>query len=173
MLHGFPVKIVRTNKGEAGIADTLKLMRELANDGAHSWEVRYSAAQIVGNAPERDQYAEAKAIFDFTQHYNTYRHDPDRIELLHDPRVTLALIREDGAAANDCDDYTILAASMLKTIGYRVKLRAVALKPSTQFSHVYLLVNVYGRWVPFDAIRKDVKFGWESPRVGRTMDLEV
>ena len=167
MSNSFSTKIKNLGSGKEVVHNTLLRMKQLILDGAKNWEVRYAASQLVKDIPERDDFKEVNAIFKYVQHYARYTKDPYRVELLHSPEISLRLIREDGYAALDCDDYTILGLSLAKALGYQVALKVVSTQPSRKFHHVYGLVNTQDRWYPFDAIRRTVPLGWESPNITR------
>lgn len=87
-----------------------------------------------------------------------YVRDIRGVETLHDP-VTLLKI-----GAGDCDDKSLLLASLLLSIGHKVRFVAVAFEPD-QFSHVWLQVNCYGRWIDLEPT-EPIQFGQRIPARG-------
>lgn len=78
-----------------------------------------------------------------------------------------------GIIASNCDDYTVLLLSLLKSIGYPVKLRATSYIPSKKLSHVYGMVRIYGEWFPIDGIKGNGYVGWEAPGVTSKLDWPI
>lgn len=173
MLNSYPNRTAEIGTGEQAVHNTLLHMRKLILDGAKNWEVRYAAAQLVKDIPERNDIKEVNTVFKYIQHYARYTKDPWGVELLHSPEVSLRLIREDGFASLDCDDYTILGLALVKVLGYNVALKVVSTQPNRKFHHVYGLVNIQGRWWPFDAIRREKPLGWESDKITRQGTMKI
>ena len=96
--------------------------------------------------------------------------DKDRIEVpcfdieTEDGYVYLP---EADATVSNCDDGTILLGSMLRAVGYPVRLRVIQDNASTTWSHIYLLVGTPPmgptRWVALDWSVPDKPPGWEAP----------
>lgn len=108
----------------AGIAATLQtpagsLRSEphrdyLAAVDARDPEINVLASQLVKGCVTRDQACEADSIARFVADRIDYRNDPDGgRDYIKPPRQTLA------ATAGDCEDKTILAVSLLETLGIR------------------------------------------------------
>lgn len=173
MLNKVPSKRFDIGTGEKSVTITLAHMKRLIHEGAGNWEVRHAAVQLVRDVPERNQIREAMAIFKFVRHYARYTRDPFKIEMITSPELSLRLIRNDGFAALDCDDYTVLGLSLLKALGYPVRLKVVSTNPARKFNHVYGLVKLYNKWIPFDAIRKDKPLGWETKHITRSKVVDI
>lgn len=115
---------------------------------------------------ERDRWAEAVAVFGWVRAHVRYTGDAYGIDTYQTGRRTLEL------RAGDCDDFTILIASMLLVIGHPVRLKSIELvqQPEPGFSHIYpqVLVGTHQEWRALDASSSRVP-GWEvSPtRIAR------
>jgi len=96
-----------------------------------------------------------------------YTRDIHHVELLHSARRMLEL------RAGDCDDMTILLASMIKSIGHPVRLVLVGFNPRNKklFSHIYLEALCKGLWIPLDATMNR-PMGW-APRADHKEILRV
>lgn len=147
-------------KGYRGTMHTAEQVKRLIREGARDFYVRQRAIDILlarGVRP-KNYLGEINALFQWVQRNIRYTRDPFRVEVLHSPRRMLEL------QAGDCDDMTILLGSMLESIGHPVRLVITGpnpLKPRL-FSHIYLEVHHYGRWIPLDATMPH-PMGW-SPR---------
>lgn len=86
--------------------------------------------------------------------------DPPGLEWVQDPAVTLW-----QSPAGDCDDKAVLLASLLRGMGFQVRLVLIGTNPRKprQLSHVYVEVLHAGRWVPLDGKVPDALPGWAYP----------
>ncbi len=97
----------------------------LAAVDARDAQINVLASQLVRGCATRDQACEADSIARFVADRIDYRNDPDGgRDYIKPPRQTLA------AQAGDCEDKTILAVSLLETLGIR---SVMAFEPG----HVY------------------------------------
>lgn len=167
-----PVRRVNVGRGDEAIFNTMALMRSIILKSAGNYYVRRWAEKIIEGTP-RDDAARMEAIARFLTRNSHYVKDPHHLEQLKTPLVSLQLFEVGEPAMLDCDDYCILAGSLLMSIGIPVALRVAAYRPPGAFSHVYLLVRVRNQWVPLDLTRPEYPIGWEPPGAIRTKDLEV
>lgn len=87
---------------------------------------------------------------------------------------------ESDVIVRQCDDYVILTAALLQSVGYAVRMRVIQTKDAPDFNHIYLMVQLpkgaphAGRWVALDA-SVDRPAGWEAPKsiIKRVRDFEV
>jgi transglutaminase-like putative cysteine protease len=143
-------------------------MQALVNgpEGARSWIVRRAALDAVRGV-ERGMH-EIDAVFDWVKRNIEFRGENG--ETLQSPQVTLQ------AGAGDCDCQSMLAAAMLKWLGYETRFRTVALRDSpSEFSHVYVEVRDKrtGEWVPLDTTVVRAYPGWQPEDVARTQSYPV
>lgn len=156
-----PVPVYRatlsaTPGGAAGNFHTLRLMRQMIDAGAVDPRVMSAAHSIIWLAPERDEVAEACALYEFVRDNVRYVRDVVGVETLCDPAMTLQ--RQVG----DCDDQTVLMCALLESCGYPTRL-IMAGYSGADFEHVYAQVHVRGEWVTVDPIERAQCFGWEAP----------
>lgn len=134
---------------------TIRVMRSLVENAKHSAPIIDAAVSIIYLTPQKDQLAEACAIFDYVRDSIRYVRDVFGTETLADPRTTL--LRKVG----DCDDQSTLLAALLEAVGYRTRF-VVAGYSSTNYEHVYVQVFVRGQWFNCDPT-EDKPFGWAPP----------
>lgn len=151
--------------GREGVRATLKLMARLARDGSTTLPVRLAALQIVQGLPQRDRPAEVSALHQFVRDHIRYVRDPVGVETLHAPEQVLALKQ------GDCDDKSILLASLLDAIGHPARYHAVGFRPGV-FQHVYVEARIGGRWVALETTEPR-PMGWAPPGVVEHMILNV
>jgi len=129
--------------GMAGTEKTLATMRELVNRGKVNPAIRQAATTVAFLQPEKDHRAEAEAIFNEVRDGIRYMRDVHGVETLQEPQITLAV------RYGDCDDQTVLLASMLESVGIATRF-VVAGYRDQNYEHVYLQAWL-GEWVNMDA----------------------
>lgn len=143
--------------GPEGVRVTLELMRGLAKAGRINPEVRATADGLVRGLGQQDFTGEVNALFQYVRDQIRYIQDPNDVERLSAPEITLA----DGSG--DCDDKAVLLASLLESIGHPARFVAVAFTPDN-FEHVYVETKIGARWIPLEST-EPVQMGWEPPGV--------
>ncbi len=141
--------------GIPGIGVTLDMMRRLSREGRKSMEVRDCALGLTAMLASKDYSGEVRALHAFVRDQIRYVNDPEDCELLQTPDKTLEL------GVGDCDDKSILLASLLGSIGYEVRYRAVGFEPGL-FEHVYVEVKLGERWIALETT-EPVEAGWQPP----------
>lgn len=138
-----------------GLGGVLREMKKLIERyRANPW-IRSEALRITetipadprtGLADRRNADAIAQRLYTWINHRIAYTWDPVNVEWLQSPDVTLR------NRAGDCDDHTILAASLLEAIGIRTRLVVIKANPSAphKYTHVYIEYQSKGIWRPFD-----------------------
>jgi hypothetical protein len=129
--------------GKAGTRKTLQLMAALVRQGRENPAIRAQALALVSGLPQKDYLNECRRIHAFVLDAVRYVRDPRGVETLHTAEQLLQ------QRTGDCDDKSILAASLLETIGHKTRLVAIGLNPKG-FCHVFPEVNVRGRWYPVE-----------------------
>ena len=99
------------------------------------------ARRIVAPVPSRDWVGEVKAIQEWVRNHIRYTLDPQGVETLQTPQVTLA------ERQGDCDDHSILVGALLVAIGHPVRYRAVSTKQNpTTLCHVFAETKIGQGW---------------------------
>lgn len=123
---------------------------------------------------EKDYEGEIIALFDAVRDPGSpvglrYTRDHAEIDQFHAADKLLAL------KGGDCDDGCILLGSLLRAVGFPVRLRVIQDTKSRDFSHIYLLAGAPPgdptKWIPLDWSMPGKPAGWEAPgaaRVART-----
>lgn len=148
-------RLIPTHPGYAGVFHTLRLMRQLVDVGKVDPQIINAATGIIFTEPERDQFAEAKALFAYVRDYIRYQRDVLGIETIAPPALTLA------RAVGDCDDQTTLLAALLESVGYITRF-VVAGYESKEFEHVYLEAWLDDSWVAMDPTERE-PLGYAPP----------
>jgi len=136
---------------DRGTAQTLKVMTRLVNDSLLDPNVREYVKGIVKYANPRNNVELAQTINDWLAEHFMFLRDPSGIELLHTPAYTLGQIQKIGYFQADCDDFAILAASMVKAVGMPATFVVLEFPQGRgEFGHVYTIAKVNQKWYPFD-----------------------
>ena len=136
-------QLMGISDGVNGVRDTLKLMSKIVKQYKKAPEVRELALSIVSNVPEKNWVNEAKAILRFAQQKIRYVKDIRGVETLHTPIQILRL------GQGDCDDKSILIASLMESLGHPTRFMAVG-KIAGHFCHVYVETRIGNKWVAME-----------------------
>jgi hypothetical protein len=151
--------------GEAGTAQTIRLIRGLIEHGVKHPLIRRTATNILQGIPPYNDAGEVSAIFHWV--LQNIRFTKDMVGVGHGIETLQPAASILETKAGDCDDINaILLPSLLGSVGYET--RAVTIKSNPEdpenFSHIYIEVNVNGQWIALDAARPDAAFG-RAPEV--------
>lgn len=145
---------------------TVDVMRGVATSRSRSPLIRQVAIGILNYAgtASQDYYSEAMAIGNFVHQRIAYVKDPTDMELLVDP-ITLLEQADRGQARGDCDDMSLLTASLLLAIGHDPFFRCVRYNGGSfdPFSHIYVVDRLADGDLVIDAIVKNKPIGFEVP----------
>lgn len=116
------------------------IIRNMILEGSHEPAVLDKAAAVVRQLG-RDPAAQAQALWSYVRYTVVYLEDPYGDDHFQGPPVTMA------RGAGDCDDQVILLGSLLRSIGFQVRLVFVFADQPKNYEadfpvHVYLEVNV-------------------------------
>jgi len=158
--------------GDVGVKETLRTMSKHARKGSVNPAIRALAGRIVRGSglgflcAVKDFNCEANKLFTWVKKNIRWTRDVDGVETIQSPERTL------DWKFGDCDDLSTLLAALALSIGIPVKFRAIAADTSrpNSFSHVYVLLNVNGQWIPADPSIPKAKLGWEYPKAMRKID---
>ena len=133
-----PTDFFEIPDGPAGTRQTLKYMREeVRKDVGNTW-LREITQQIVRDVAPKDWWGEMCAIFYFVKEHVRYGLDPNGIELVQAPHVTMML------GYGDCDDLTCLISCMCEQLGHATMLCALGFDADENYSHVLPLCIAAG-----------------------------
>lgn len=130
----------------------MRAMRQLVRDAIRSpdQKIRETAVDIIGTTS--GYVDQVRLIQRWVQNHITYVRDPVDVELVQTPEYTLQ------KHAGDCDDQSVLTASLLQAIGHPVQFIAVGLN-GAPFSHVLVRTLIGQNWVGVETIQHR-PLGW-------------
>jgi hypothetical protein len=161
------------------------VIADLIGKGAVDPKIVKAARKITADCDARDDLCELEAIFRAVKEGDSrIKGLESGLRYVSDPRSTDYYLGakkileecEDGACAGDCDEHTVLIASLCAAIGFKVGARAYGRKGTKNFTHVYAVVAVpkQGPWSKeygghgMDSTVADSYSGWEPPE-GRVL----
>lgn len=118
--------------------------------------LRNLAMEIVAGVPQRDYAGQVRALHAFVRDRIRYIGDINGVETVHTPRQILA------QAQGDCDDKSLLLATLLETIGHKTRFVAVGYGPGV--SHVLVETQLGSKWIPLETT-ENVEAGWYPDRI--------
>lgn len=131
--------------GDAGTKATLNLMAALVRRYKKHYPIRALALSLVAPLIPKDWHGEVARLHGFVRDRIRYVKDIYGVETLATPERTLEI------GQGDCDDKSLLLATLLESIGHPTRLVAVAVRPRRQFCHVYVETKVGPGWIPLEA----------------------
>lgn len=158
-----------TANGIAGNYETVEIMCRVAREKSCHPLVRELALRILdaANVKSQNYVDEAKAIGNYVKNKVRYVRDINGIETLHDPLTLIDQLKR-GTAQGDCDDMSLLIATLLLSIGHQPFFRIVKYKKGLNgFQHIYVVAyeNNWGdknkKRIVLDAILKRSPIGTE------------
>lgn len=165
---------------EQATAQTIRLMTQYAREDSRSPIVRRAAAAAVAGVAAGDVLGQAKAIWQWIRDRVRFQLDsdtatpitdtPDQAELLIRPVDILTMPHPAG----DCDDQSMLCASMLRAVGIDSAFRTVAADASAPalYSHVYVVANLPSGELALDCSHGPYA-GWEVRPAGKSRTWRI
>jgi len=138
--------------GAGGVRDTLDVMVALAKSYRTNLEIRNLAESLVRDIPQKDYWSEAEAIQRYVRDRIRYTQDTYDMEMLKTPLELLA------SRQGDCDDKSLLAATLLLSIGHPARFKAIGYAPG-EYEHVYTETKIGDEWVSVETT-EPVELGW-------------
>jgi len=168
----------RPAEDEQATAETIALMSRLVVEDSQAPIVRQAAYEAIRGISPRNARKEAEAVFHWIKGHVRFTEDrdlalgiagldADQAEVLIRPADLLAHMTD--PPRGDCDDFSMLAAAMLRALGIHARLVTIAADPTdaSRYSHVYVEADT-----PEGPIALDTSHGpfpaWSAPAVGKT-----
>jgi len=156
-------RIFKIPDGEAGTRVTLQVMRALTRQGKRHPAVRGAALELVANLPPKTWAGQVRALHAFVRDAVRYVKDTRGMELVQTPERTLEVMQ------GDCDDKSVLLASLLESIGHPTRFMAAGFGPRG-FSHVWVETMLGDKWVAAETT-EDVPLGWRPKKTARELPI--
>lgn len=147
--------------GDAGTTATLKIMRRLVRDAKKTLPIRQTALSIVQNIPPKNWHREVAEIWRFVTSNIRYVRDVNGVETLQTPEKTMEF------GQGDCDDQSVLIASLLESIGHPTRFIAIGFGPAN-YQHVFAETKIGNRWMPVETT-EDWPLGYIPEHIRQTI----
>lgn len=112
--------------------------------------------QLTNALPQKKWIAEISALHRFVRDQIRYVKDINGVETVHTADAVLRI------GSGDCDDKSVLLASLLESIGHPTRFVAVGFQPD-HYSHVFVQTRIGknpGKWLSLETT-EPVAIGWE------------
>lgn len=153
-LHGIP-------SGPQGVYHTLRIMRSLTRANKANIRIREKALSLTEGLDQKDWPGEIKRLHKYVRDNIRYIRDVRGVETLAIPEITMQI------GQGDCDDKSLLLASLLESIGHPTRFVAVGFHPG-KYSHVYVETKLGKKWVGLETT-EPVEAGWQPKGVVNRM----
>lgn len=141
--------------GLKGTQQTLAWMAYLVRRDSQSLYIRRFAENVVKSCPGHGFDCEVKTLFEFVRDQITYRRDPVGVERVQDARRTLLF------GAGDCDDKSVLLATLLAALGHPSCFTVLGSAPGN-YAHVFVTVQGPTGNVALDPTHERAPAGWQA-----------
>lgn len=191
-LHGnyqeeVPVRGFQIAAGDPGIRQTCSFIREQINLGKQDPAVKAQAKQIAVESHAKNLTELSQALTSWVVQNIHYTPDDDMsltekglkwinihqcpmvykqceaVEMIVTPHQILQTRK------GDCDDLCMILGSFHEIFSMPVRMVVIAADSAdpTQYSHVYLIANINGTWIPIDAVNRNNPWNWEATNAYR------
>lgn len=132
-----------------------------------------------GNCPARDGLCESEAIYNWVRENVRYTGDVAPVKMGKDGPVEGVDLFQGGwrtaeFGGGDCDDHSVLAATLLTLNGIPARFRITAPRKDSDWQHIYTLAGLPKtrphKWVAVDSTLPGNMFGREAPN-GKHIDF--
>ena len=138
----------------ASLSDIERELVRMLNDGIRS-QIVLSAA-IESKIPGDEVYS----ICEWAKQHFDYVPDPEGSELFIAPYIMVERINESGTCHGDCDDISLLTASLLGSVGYEVRLSLLDTDMDLEYDHCIAGVKIDEKWIDLDLAIEKLPLGW-------------
>ena len=132
-------------------------MRHIVREYKKALPIRLLALKIVERAESKQWARESRLIQEWVHNHIKYRKDINGVETLSTPDKTLEY------GIGDCDDQSVLVASLLESIGHPTRFVALSFIPGS-YGHVFTETLIGNKWIAVETT-ENVPFGWKPKNV--------
>lgn len=139
----------RIPDGAPGTKATLNYMRRFVREYKKTLPVRQLALSLIRDLPgHKNWVGQIKRLHSYVQRRVQYVRDINGVETLQTPLVTMQIKQ------GDCDDQSVLLASLLESIGHPTRFVAIKQNFFGNFVHVYTETRIGPKWYPLETTEK-------------------
>lgn len=135
------------------VASTEDIMSAIIHaDGYADSYINPAAVQCLRGRTDLDTL---RNVWSFVRDNVRYRSDRPRLERVKSPGALFEM------GQGDCKSFSISAAAILRALGYKSVWYRFTAYNGGDFTHVYIVVKVNGKYIPLDATIR--RFNYEVP----------
>lgn len=169
-ISGPLARVTEVPDGFPGTATIVESMKRMALDAYTDERINVLAREVTMGCPRHDNLCEAQAILRWFQEnfrYTRLPYNPRGFQRLQTPSYTLF---DSPVKTGECASLSTAMAAMLMSMGFEVQFETGGQNPldPLDFEHVYVLINVDGRWLEADPSYEG-PLGWKHPNARVTM----
>jgi transglutaminase-like putative cysteine protease len=145
------------------IQATIGGMRAMVDDAVLNGQVVQRVAKsIAASAPQFDKAAQISALYNWLAAHVRFSRDTFPTEHLRHPEQLIEEIQADGAAGADCDDLAMLAAALLRSMGFNAIFVVAGRSELGRFEHVFPAFIDGTTIVPMDVQQREPVGTWPA-----------
>jgi transglutaminase-like putative cysteine protease len=138
-------------------------MSRLVKDWKKSLPLRTLTLSVIADTPGHKNFlAQVQRVRDYVRGNIAFVKDINGVETIHTPEMTIR------NRAGDCDDQSVLVASMLESIGHPTRFVAIKMNRFGPFVHVFTETRVGNRWLPVETT-ENWPVGMQPPKMAARM----
>ena len=163
-----PVHTIRALPGGDGsIVATLREMVSMVKTWRLAPVILQRATRLVRSCPEKNWRCEVAVLHAFVRDRVRYQMDVNTVETLRTPELVLQ------ERAGDCDDKSVLLASLLEATGHPARFIALAFgPPPAPYSHVLVETRLGDEWIALETTERK-PLGWKPQGATRVLPFYV
>lgn len=158
-----PGVLIPLSAGEKGTDETVDLMRQLVRKSLMDPATKAAAVMAAKAVSPNDVNGYVKAVWQAVREKIRYVPDYHGQEELTSPAIHSRRILNGGQSWGDCDDFSMLGAAWLISLGVPARFEVVASpKNGGAYDHVRVAGLTRNGWVPLETTMMKVPFGMQA-----------
>lgn len=159
-----PGKLINLSAGDAGTDETVDIMRTMVRNSLMDPVTKAAAVMVAQNVKPTDADGYVKAVWRGVREKMLYVPDFYKTEEVTSPAIHSRRIMQGGRSWGDCDDFSMLGASWLLSLGVPARFEVIASpKNGGNLDHVRVAGLTRNGWVVLETTMKRVPFGGRVP----------
>ena len=159
--------------GDTGIRTTVQRLQKMVSASLTDPATKAAAVSVSRGVRPTDTAGYIKAVWDGVRHYMRYVPDTRGIEEITSPALHSRRILADGQSWGDCDDFSVLGAAWLMSLGVPARFRVLASpKNCGRFDHIRVEAQNAGGWIPLETTMRSLDLG-DSVKALRSQTFNV
>lgn len=155
---------IALSSGDIGTDETVDVMRALIRKSLLDPMTKAAAVKQTQGVDPKDTGGFVKAVWAGVRKTMQYVPDYYKVEELTSPAIHSRRIMSGGKSWGDCDDFSMLGAAWLLSLGIPARIEVVAsTKNGGAYDHVRVAGLTKEGWTPLETTMKKVPFGGEGP----------